>query len=188
MLDGCINSTNDSVMFLDADLVGLTTNNITQLVKPILNGSVDMSIGMVKHDSRFYIMGQIIGHGSMSGQRVMKKEIALQNLKKVNGYSAEAMINKYVLENNLKFIVINWLNVKALLRFKEIGIRAGIRSLIISFKEIFIIISPLKIIKHLILMRKLSTQYEKNIKKCLNQISVRKVLRKNLHQPNQDTP
>ena len=164
MLDGCTNSKNDFVMFLDADLVGLKSDNITQLVEPVLNGSVDMSIGMVKHDSRLNIIGRIIGHGALSGQRVMKKNIAIQNLKKVKGYSAELMITKYFLDNNLKFIVINWLNVKALLRFKEIGFKAGIHSFIKSSKEIFLIISPLKIIKHLLSMRKHSTKFRKDIK------------------------
>ena len=164
MFDGCIISKNDLVMFLDADLVGLTADNITQLVKPILNGSVDISIGMVKHDSRFYIIGTIMAHGAYSGQRVMKKEIAIQNLSKVHGFSGEAMINNYILDNNLKFIVINWLNVRAIKRSKEIGKRASISSYIKTLRDILIVAPPLKMIKQLILMRKLSAKYEKNIK------------------------
>lgn len=164
MLEGCIKSKNDLVMFLDADLVDLTNDNITQLVKPLLNGSVDMTIGMVKHDSRLSIIPSVFGHGSYSGQRAMKKEIAIQNLKKVNGYSAEAIMNEYVLKNNLKFIIINWLNVKAIIRFKKLGTIASYRSLTKTFKEIFIVVSPFKFIKQLIVMRKLSTKYEKDIK------------------------
>jgi len=164
MYDGCLNSKNDLVMFLDADLVGLTTVNITRLIKPILNGSVDMSIGMVKHDSRFYIIGTIMAHGSYSGQRVMKKEIAILNLNKVHGFSGEAMMNKYILDNNLKFIVINWLNVRAKKRSKEIGKIASIGSYIKTLRDLFIVVPPLKMIKQLILMRKLSAKYEKNIK------------------------
>jgi len=164
MLDGCNNTENDLVMFLDADLIDLTPDNISQLAKPVLNGSVDMSIGMVKHDSKMYIIATITGHGAFSGQRAMKKEIALENLKKVQGYGAEAVINQYVLDNNMKFIVVNWLNVKATFRLKEMSVRESINSLQKTFRDIFLVVSPFKFIKQLILMRKLSAKYEKNIK------------------------
>lgn len=164
MLDGCTNSKNAFVMFLDADLVNLTMNNLSQLIEPVLNGSFVMSIGMVKHNSRFHIIARIGGHGSYSGQRLLKKEIAIKTLKNVKGYGAEAIINQYVLENNLKFIVVNWLNVGAVARYKERGIREGIRSYIKTFKELFRVVPPFKFFKQLILMRKLSVKYEKNIK------------------------
>lgn len=166
MLDGCNNSENDLVMFLDADLFDLNTDNISQLVKPILNGSVDMSIGMVKHDSNTSILANITGHGALSGQRAMKKEIALENLKKSHGYGAEAIINQYVIDNNMKFIVVNWLNVKATFRIKEMSVRESISSLIKTFRDIFSVVSPFKLIKQFIVMRKRSAKYEKNIKKC----------------------
>jgi glycosyltransferase involved in cell wall biosynthesis len=165
MLDGCRSSKNDLVLFLDADLYDLKTEDITNLVKPVINDSVDMSIGMVKHDSSLYIIATIVGHGAYSGQRAMKKEIALATLEKVHGYGAEAIMNQYVLDNNLRFIVVNWLNVKAVLRNKEIGIVKSFVFYIKTFKEIFKVVPLFKFIKQLLKMRKLSYEYEKNIKK-----------------------
>jgi len=164
MLDGCNSSKNDLIMFLDADLYDLTFKDITELAKPVINGLVDMSIGMVKHDSRLYIIATIVGHGAYSGQRAMKKEIALKNLEKVKGFGAEAIMNQYVLDNNLRFIVVNWLNVKAVLRVKEIGFSKSFIYYIKTFKEIFQVVPPLKFIIQLLKMRKLSLKYEKNIK------------------------
>lgn len=168
MLDGCNSTENDLVMFLDADLIELTSDNISQLVKPLLNGSVDMAIGMVKHDSSMYIIATITGHGAYSGQRAMKKEIAIENLKKVQGYGAEAVINQYVIDNNMKFIVVNWLNVRATFRLKEMSVRESIGSLINTFRDIFLVVPPIKFFKQLLLMRILSTKYAKKIYKIEN--------------------
>jgi glycosyltransferase involved in cell wall biosynthesis len=164
MLEGCYNTENDLVLFLDADLVDLNSDNISQLVKPVLNGSVDMTIGMIKHDTRLYITATILLYGCFSGQRAMKKEIALNTLENVIGYGAEATFNKYVLDNNLKFIIVNWLNVKAILRYKETGFRKGVSSFLLTLKDMFIVAPPLKFLKQVLLMRKLSKKYKKLIK------------------------
>lgn len=160
MLDGCKNTKNELVMFLDADLVDLTPDNISRLVKPVMNGSVDLAIGMVKHDSSMHFIATIVGQGAYSGQRAMKKEIAIENLKKVQGYGAEAIINQYVLDNNLKFIIVDWLNVKATLRFKEVGFKESFSSLIKTFNEIFTAVSPFKFLKQLLKMRLLAFKYK----------------------------
>ena len=154
MLDGCHHSEHGVILFLDGDLVHLTKKNISEIVNPVLNDSVDMSIGMIRHDSCLHLIARIVGHGAYSGQRAMKKDIALKNLVEVNGYAAEAILNQYVLKNNLHFNVVNWYNVKAISRVKEQGLIQCYLSYIKTFQEIFEVVGVFGFFKQLLQMRK----------------------------------
>ena len=163
MLDGCNNAKNDVVMFLDADLVGLTHNNITQFVKPVIAGLVDMTMVICKYDFPQNVLIKLAGYDLISGQRVLGRERAIKILKNVPGYAAEIKINQYFLDNNLKFIVVKWLNVRPILRRKKDGIVKAVLNTIIGIRQILIISSLNQIIKQLIFMGKLSNKYREEL-------------------------
>ncbi|MEJ2295512.1 MAG: glycosyltransferase [Candidatus Lokiarchaeota archaeon] len=154
MLDGCNSTHNDLVLFLDGDLTNINKNNINRLVKPLLNDSVDMTIALVTHDTRYNKIINLVGNGAYSGQRAMKKDIALKNLGKAKGYAAEAILNQYVLNNKLRFILVDWNNVKATSRVKEMDLIQRHRSYIKTFKEIFNVLGIFGFFIHLLRMRK----------------------------------
>lgn len=163
MLDGCNNAKNDVVMFLDADLVGLTHDNITQLVKPVIAGLVDMTMVICKYDFPQNVLIKLVGYDLFSGQRVLRRERAIKILKNVPGYAAEIEINQYILDNNLKFLVVKWLNVRPILQRKKDGIGKAVLITSIGFRQILITSSLTQIIKQLIFMKTLSNKYRKEI-------------------------
>lgn len=164
MLDGCNNSKNDLVMFLDADLVGLTHDNITELVKPVQDGLVDMTMTMCKYDFVVNAFIKLLGAEILSGERVLKKEIAKKILKNATEYSAEIQMNQHILDNNLKFIAVNWQNVTAILKRKKEGTKGGISHNISVFKQLVKTLSLNRTIKQIFIMGKLSAKYKKELK------------------------
>lgn len=163
MLEGCINAKNDVVLFLDADLNGLTPDNITQLVQPVLAGLVDMTMSIRKYNIPLNALINLMGHEFLSGERILDRKMAIKILKNVPGYGAEVGINQYILDNNLKFLTIKWENVRAPARRKEESIISGIHSHIIGFKQLVDTASFTKIIKQMLIMGKLSDKYKKEL-------------------------
>jgi glycosyltransferase involved in cell wall biosynthesis len=162
MLDGCEIAKNDSVMFLDADLIGLTTDNITQIVKPVLDGLVDMTMTICNYDFILNSFSKLLGVEIPNGERVIKKEIAKKILKNATGYSIEIQMNQHFLEYNLKFIVISWLNVAAPSKRKKNGLE-GIFLTFIGLKQLITNVSISQIIKQMLVMGKLSARYKKEL-------------------------
>jgi glycosyltransferase involved in cell wall biosynthesis len=163
MLDGLNNAKNDIVMFLDADLIDLTSDNITQLIKPVIEDSIDMTMAMCNYDFVLNTFSKLFGVEVPNGQRAIKKEIAKEILKNAIGYSVELQMNQYILENNLKFLVVNWCNVKAPLKRKKDGIKKGFIGTIIGFKQLATKVPLTQIIKQMLIMGKLSNRYKKEL-------------------------
>lgn len=87
------------ILFLDADLQNLTLKHIEDLLFPVINGEVDMTISYRDNSNE-----PIFKIDIFSGERAIKKEI----LKKITGlenagYAVEAIIDKYFMVNKLKF-------------------------------------------------------------------------------------
>jgi glycosyltransferase involved in cell wall biosynthesis len=144
MLDGLNNAKNDIVMFLDADLI-------------------DMTMAMCNYDFVLNTFSKLFGVEVPNGQRAIKKEIAKEILKNAIGYSVELQMNQYILENNLKFLVVNWCNVKAPLKRKKDGIKKGFIGTIIGFKQLATKVPLTQIIKQMLIMGKLSNRYKKEL-------------------------
>ncbi len=80
------------VLFLDADLHGLSSNHIDKLVSPVLSGEALMTIGILE---RTLLQRKILAKwGALSGQRAMTLEI-WEKLKPSDrhGFNVEAALN-----------------------------------------------------------------------------------------------
>lgn len=111
MKAGIDSANGELILFLDADLKGLTTKHVEDLIRPVLEGIVDMTLSYRDNSGEPFFKIDIF-----SGERCLKKE-ALRNVKGLDdaGYAAEALINKYVLDHGLK-----WMSVRCTgLRFVQ---------------------------------------------------------------------
>lgn len=160
MLEGCNKAKSDLVMFIDADLVGLTKDNITNLIEPVSKGLVDMTMSMRKNTILIY---KLLGHDFISGERVMKRETAKKILKKVFGFGAEVRINQYFLQNKLKFMVIKWPNVAETIKEKKVGLLRGVIKDIMMCKQIFSALPFYLVFKQMFIMGWLSHNYKKEL-------------------------
>lgn len=133
VFDGLKAATGNVILFIDADLIGMTGENITSLIKPILDGNADATISLRKNA---LLYARIIGLDFLSGERAIKKEILAdyEDLASIPGWCIEsAYLNKKIIESKLRFKVIHWENVISPFPSKKFGrIKGNIRCLKMS--------------------------------------------------------
>ena len=56
MMVGVRAASNDVILFLDADLIGLTREYVINLVTPVLQGKADMTVGILKKEEWLRIL------------------------------------------------------------------------------------------------------------------------------------
>jgi glycosyltransferase involved in cell wall biosynthesis len=91
----------DIILFLDADLVGLTDKHITKLLQPILDETAEMTLGIFTHGRFRTDFGHKITP-FLSGQRAVKREIlADMSDLAVTNYGVEMALTRYVKKNKI---------------------------------------------------------------------------------------
>ncbi len=129
MMDGIAAAKGPLVLFLDSDLIGLTKENLSRLIKPVQEGKSDISISLRKN-SPWY--AKIIGLDFISGERVMNKRLLYyyKDFKKLTGFGIESYMNKHIIKEKNSITVVNWDNVESPYPQAKIGrIKGTIRLL-----------------------------------------------------------
>ena len=125
VLAGLKKASGEIILFLDADLVGLTEENLTNLVKPVINNEIDVAISLIKNTTWF---AKLIGIDYLSGQRAIKKHFLDDFLKisKIPGWGIEsAYLNEKIINQNLTLKVVLWENVTSPWPQKKFGYIQG---------------------------------------------------------------
>jgi len=78
MRDGLDATTEPVVLFLDADLISLKSEHITDLLEPVANGDFDMTVGLFRGGRLHTDLAHIVAP-SLSGQRAINRAV-LDNL------------------------------------------------------------------------------------------------------------
>jgi hypothetical protein len=103
----------DLVLLLDADLIGLTSENVLELMEPVGAGRAKAAIA-IRKDSPAWM--RRIGVDFMSGQRVLPRQLLAEHLaeiRKLKGYALEVFINELLIKNNVTTRFVFWKNVTA---------------------------------------------------------------------------
>ncbi len=115
----------DIIVFLDGDLMGLTSHHLHQLISPVLQNEFDMTIGVFKSGRHTTDLAQMIAP-NLSGQRAMKSYIAHEILDlEVSGYGIEVAISKLIKKKNLRTAHVFWENVSHVTKEEKVGISKG---------------------------------------------------------------
>lgn len=79
------------ILLLDGDLVGLTTQHVEDLLRPVLAGTAAVSIGRIKRD---FIQALF---PNFSGQRALRREVleAIPHLENT-GFGVEAVLSRHL--------------------------------------------------------------------------------------------
>jgi glycosyltransferase involved in cell wall biosynthesis len=88
--------TADVVLFLDADLIGLTPEHVTKLLRPVLSGESEMAIGLFDGGRTATDLAQAIAP-YLSGQRALRREL-LEGIGDLDGagFGVELLLTQYV--------------------------------------------------------------------------------------------
>lgn len=73
MLAGAAQASNETIAFLDADLVGLSPAHIAALVAPLLSGQAEMAVGQFRGGRGHITLWQML-LPAISGQRAMRRD------------------------------------------------------------------------------------------------------------------
>lgn len=122
------------ILLLDADLVGLESKNIHELIEPVRCGDADMTLSLRGNSLFIY---RILGVDLVSGERAIHKEL----LEKLGDYEDsrfgfESLLNEYVVSNKLSFQSVRWDNVKVAPKHQKRGFWRGIGDEFKMIKEI----------------------------------------------------
>ena len=121
-VDKCIS---EIILLLDADLIGLNTKHIEDLLLPVMEGEVDMTIGLFNKGRLSTDFAQKVTP-YLSGQRAIKRYI-IDNISDIEmtRYGVEAAVTKYVKENNINFKRISLERLTHMMKEEKFGVVKG---------------------------------------------------------------
>ncbi len=133
---GVKNCSDDVLVFLDADLIGLKKKHIESLIKPVIKNKAIMSIGVFVNGKAAVDLSQkMFPH--LSGQRAMKRELfEAINSAEVSKFGIEVLLTKYVKENNIKYVKVEFENVTHVMKEKKRGFIKGTKARLVMYYDI----------------------------------------------------
>ncbi|MFA5536172.1 MAG: glycosyltransferase family 2 protein [Bacillota bacterium] len=136
MMLGLKEAQGDIILFLDADLIGLTENHIQQLLAPILNGGTEMVIGIFEHGRLATDLAQLVAP-FLSGQRVVRKSLLerVDNLKMAR-FGVELELTKYVAEHSIKYTEVVLKELSHVMKEEKLGLVKGLQARMKMYWEI----------------------------------------------------
>lgn len=157
---GLEKSKNEVILFLDADLVGLTKQNITDLVTPVLKDQVEWTLSR-RGNSYVLFKYPLLKVDWISGERAIKKYLLNDPLiwsKPEIGFSLEALMNKSLIDRGASFKSINLPNLKIVYKIDKIGFLKGLYGELEMYRQIFKALPPNEIIHQFFKMSHLSQE------------------------------
>ncbi|MBU6297578.1 MAG: glycosyltransferase family 2 protein [Alphaproteobacteria bacterium] len=119
-------SASDFLLFLDADLVGLTRKDVTALLRPVLQGKADASISL-RRDA--LLPWRTIGLDYLSGERVLRRDALMGHLDAIAqlpGFGLETYLNELLIRRQARIEVVWWEGVGHMYKTQKYGIWKGI--------------------------------------------------------------
>ena len=125
MVAGAKQAPTDVVLFLDADLVGMTSGHVRALVLPILAGQADMSMALFRQGRVITDLSHIVTPG-VSGQRCLRWS-QFQDAPGLReaGYGAEMVIQQHARARDMKIERVIWQGVTHVTKEEKLGLGIG---------------------------------------------------------------
>ena len=133
----------DYLMFLDADLAGVTQADVAALARPVANGWTDVSISLRANSLLPYRM---VGLDFVSGERVIPSWLvadALTAMRKLPRWGGEAFINDRICREKLSIAVVKWPAVYNIRKHQKVGFWRGVLAELAMVGDAFKVLSPL---------------------------------------------
>ena len=134
---GLVEAKNEVILFLDADLIGLTEQNIYDLVNPVLEGYTDFTLSLRANSA---VHMKLLKVDCLSGERAVRKDLLKDPLiwsKPQIGYSMEILMNKSLLKSKAVFISVKLPNVKVVTKSGKVGFFKGFCGELRMMSQIF---------------------------------------------------
>lgn len=125
MVAGASSTDADVVLFLDADLLGMTGELADSIVRPVVEGALDVSIGIFKGGRSSTDLAQVIAP-FISGQRAMRRKVFLEipDLKGVRS-GVEVAMTRFIRANRLKMGTVTLPGCTHVMKEEKLGMVRG---------------------------------------------------------------
>lgn len=122
---GLESSRGDIVVFLDADLMGIKPEHIENLVKPIIEDDVGMTVGIFRKGRKATDLSQYLTP-FLSGQRAIRRDL-LSKFDKIEftKYGIEVALTKYAKKENIKVEFVDLYDITHLMKEEKRGLVKG---------------------------------------------------------------
>lgn len=118
----------DVVLFLDADLLGLTHRHVRDLLLPVITGSAQISLGLFGKGRITTDLAQKIAP-FLSGQRAVHRSLlAVLPDFSDTGWGVEVALSKYVRDHDIPVAEVNLDDVTQVTKEEKIGLVKGLSS------------------------------------------------------------
>ena len=127
MWAGVQHTTSPIILFLDADLIGLTQRHIREMILPIIQGYADMTLGIFCSGRSVTDLAQKIAP-YLTGQRAMKRWVldGLDQEDWQTGFGIEMAITRLAKNSNLRIMKIPLVNVTHTMKEEKMGLVKGV--------------------------------------------------------------
>jgi len=128
MMAGLQNTSDEIIVFLDADLIGLTSAHVSQLIEPVISGRAELSIGVFSNGRITTDLAQKIAP-YLSGQRaITRRLINLIPDFSDTGWGVEVALTKYVKDNDIPVEEVVLADVTQIMKEEKVGLLKGFAS------------------------------------------------------------
>lgn len=135
MATGARQAKGDVLIFLDADLDGLTPGHIRNLLEPVLQGQADMTVGVFSNGRKATDFAQVLAPG-ISGQRAIRKELFLAAGVDDCRFEVEMILSRFARKRGLRVQKIPLFNMTHIMKEEKRGVARGIVERAGMYKDI----------------------------------------------------
>jgi glycosyltransferase involved in cell wall biosynthesis len=146
----------DLIFMCDGDLIGLKPETIMNLVEPVSNGVVDISISYRDNTAKWWVKLFLVE--TFSGERCFHKKIIVNQLNIISalpGYGLEVFINNLIIKHKLRIVSVRMKDVTIDYKWYKHGLLRGLWLELLMWKQIFSVVSPYRLATQVYKMRRL---------------------------------
>lgn len=156
MATGVARTRNDLLMLLDADLKGLTAQDVCALALPVLEGVAEVSLSLRSNSLAIF---RLIGLDFVSGERVLRKKLladALSELHRLPRFGVEVFMNHRIIEERLPIVSVHWPRVTQARKTEKFGWWRGQRAELRMALDLLRAVYPIELVSqswHMLMLR-----------------------------------
>ena len=129
----------DTVVFIDADLIGLTENHLKALIRPVKNHDCDMSVAIFKKGYWRTDISQKFAP-NLNGQRCLRLREAEEALIPLveSGYGVEIGLTLYARRKKWRIQYVDWPGMSHDMKEHKLGLFVGYRVRAMMYRQILV--------------------------------------------------
>jgi glycosyltransferase involved in cell wall biosynthesis len=129
----------DTVIFMDADLIGLSANHLLKLYSPVKDKHCDMSVAIFKNGYWRTDLSQRFAP-NLNGQRCLPRDAAERVLgaQSESGYGIEIGLTLYARRHNWRIHYVSWEGITHDMKENKLGWRDGYQVRGIMYQQILV--------------------------------------------------